>query len=307
MNKKILITGGLGHIGSALLEKLVRMGYDITVVDNLLTQRYCSLFDTNQPIKFLDKCISELTLLELKPFDIVIHLAAITNAAGSFTNKEQTENINLELTDEFIHKCDTAECKFIFPSSTSVYGTSAAIVYEDDESFLNPQSPYAETKIGIEKKLKGYESGYLILRFGTIFGTSIGMRFHTAINSFCYEASLSKPLTVWKENYNQYRPYLGLNDAIKSIIFFLESDSNWDETYNVLTGNYRLSEIVEYIKTKIDVTIDMVDTPLLNQFSYEVSDNKIKAVGFNSEDNLFNEIDKTLYKLRNLNNNLKFD
>ena len=225
MNKKILITGGLGHIGSALLNKLLELSnYDITVIDNLLTQRYCSLFDTKQPIKFLDKCISELTLDELKKFDIVIHLAAITNAAGSFTNKEQTENINLELTDKFITLCDSAGCKFIFPSSTSVYGTSADVVYEDNDIFLNPQSPYAETKIGIEKKLNEYKSEYLVLRFGTIFGTSIGMRFHTAINKFCYEASLGNPLTVWRENYNQYRPYLGLNDAIQSIIFFLDNN-----------------------------------------------------------------------------------
>ena len=276
--KTILVTGGLGHIGSKLIRDLSTI-YNIIVVDNLLTQRYCSLFDLGSPITFIDKCISEITIKELENVDIVIHLAAITNAAGSFTNKDQTENINLELTDKFIDKCDEAGCKFIFPSSTSVYGTAADIVFEDDDSFLNPQSPYAETKIGIENKLKDYDSGHIILRFGTIFGASIGMRFHTAINKFCYEASLNKPLTIWKENYNQYRPYLGLNDAISSILFVIKN-GEWGETYNVLTKNYKLSEIVDIISSVTPIKeINWADTPLLNQFSYKVSDEKITLLG----------------------------
>ena len=270
MNKNILITGGAGHIGSKLIRKLP-LEYNVTVVDNLLTQRFCSLFYISRPIKFIDKCISKLTIQDLTNIDVVIHLAAITDAANSFKNVEQTENINLTQTSNFIDICQKANCKFIFPSSTSVYGTATDIVYEDNDDLLNPQSPYAKTKVGIEKKLKNYTNGYVILRFGTINGISTGMRFHTAINKFCYQTSLGKPLTVWKENYNQYRPYLGLNDAIKSIIFFLELNRGWNDTYNVLTGNHKLSEIVEYIKTKRDVIVNMVNTPLLNQFSYEVS------------------------------------
>ena len=275
-----MITGGLGHIGSKLIKELP-LEYNLIVVDNLLTERFCSLFDIGRPIKFIDKCISELTLEDLTDIDVVIHLAAITDAANSFNNVKQTENINLTLTSAFIDICEEANCKFIFPSSTSVYGTAADIVYEDDDNFLKPQSPYATTKIGIEKKLKLYKSGYLILRFGTIFGLSIGMRFHTAINRFCYDASLGKSLKVWKENYDQYRPYLGLNDAIDSILFFLDNNC-WDGTYNILSGNYKLSNIIDTIRSLIDIRVSMVTTPLLNQFSYEVNDDKIKIFGLES-------------------------
>jgi hypothetical protein len=69
--------------------------YNVTVVDNLLTQRYSSLFNIGRPITFIDKCISEITVKDLANIDVVIHLAAITDAAGSFENKTQTENINL--------------------------------------------------------------------------------------------------------------------------------------------------------------------------------------------------------------------
>jgi UDP-glucose 4-epimerase len=297
----ILITGGLGHIGSKLIKKLsiLEMG-NLTIVDNLSTHRYCSLFNLDYPIKFLDKCISEITVKDLETIDVVIHLAAITNAAGSFKNKEKTEEINLKLTSKFIKICDKANCKFIFPSSTSVYGAAVDVVDENNNDYLNPQSPYAETKIGVENLLKNYNNDYLILRFGTIFGTSIGMRFHTAINKFCYETSLGKPLTIWKENYNQYRPYLGLNDAISSIIFLI-GRKKWNETYNVLTKNYKLSEIVSIINKISSIKdINWIDTPLINQYSYKVDDTKLKNLGWKSNDDIKECIKNTLEQLKNL-------
>ena len=73
----ILVTGGLGHIGSALVKKLAP-DYSVTVVDNLLTQRYCSLFSFNQPVKFVEGSFRDVSL---DGIDTVIHLAAITDAA----------------------------------------------------------------------------------------------------------------------------------------------------------------------------------------------------------------------------------
>ena len=295
----LLITGGCGHIGSYLIQKLDHSQHKITVVDNMLTQRYCSLFDLQIPIKFIEKDIKDLNYNDLENIDIVIHLAAITNAAGSFNNKEEVEKINFEQTKNFIDTCEQAGCKFIFPSSTSVYGVAVDMVYEDEDKFLNPQSPYAESKINIENYLKEKVSNYLILRFGTIFGISKGMRFHTAINKFCYEASLGKPLTIWKQNYEQYRPYLGLKDAVKALNYFL-GKNHWNETYNVLTGNYKVKDIINYISEIVEVDLNMVDTPLLNQFSYKVSDEKIKNIGFDPDDNLEDNIVRTLKTLRNL-------
>ena len=133
----ILITGGCGHIGSELIRSNITTEHSITVVDNLLTQRYCSLFDLPNSIKFLEKDIKDLTVHDLANIDIVIHLAAITNAAGSFKNKDVVEKINYNQTKDFIDKCKQANCKFIFPSSTSVYGVATDIVDENDDSFLN--------------------------------------------------------------------------------------------------------------------------------------------------------------------------
>jgi len=230
-------------------------------------------------------------------------LAAITSAVESFKNKEETENVNIVKTEKFIELCQKVRIPyFIFPSSSSVYGSSVDVVYEDDDSVVNPQSPYAETKIGIENLLKNQSDiNYLILRFGTIFGESIGMRFHTAINKFCYEVSLGKPLTIWKQNYEQVRPYLGLNDAVGSIMHFLDNLQCFNQTYNVISGNFKLSDVVKSIeKVAGEIELNMIDTPLLNQFSYDVSDEKVRKTGFEPKDKLEESIEKTLKILDNL-------
>jgi UDP-glucose 4-epimerase len=301
---KILITGGLGHLGSHFIEQFP-LEYEIIVVDNLLTQRYTSLFNLNRPIKFIEKSIDELNIDDIAGVDYVLHLAAITDAAGSFKNKDQIEDTNLLQTEKFISLCKDNVRRFIFPSSTSVYGVAADPVYEDDDAFINPQSPYAESKIKIERLIKdtlGTNTKYLILRFGTIFGISKGMRFHTAINKFCYQTALDQPLTIWKDNYEQYRPYLGLHDAYRSIFHFLKADKDvWDKTYNVVSGNYRLSEVVETIKSVAgNVELNMVNTPLLNQYSYIVNSDKINETGFLPKSNLTLTIRDTLELLGNL-------
>ena len=77
--------------GVALVKKLAP-DYSVTVVDNLLTQRYCSLFSFNQPVKFIEGSFKDVSL---DGIDTVIHLAAITDAASSFGNRKEIEKVNV--------------------------------------------------------------------------------------------------------------------------------------------------------------------------------------------------------------------
>lgn len=301
---RILITGALGHIGSYILDHGAFSQHHVTAVDNMLTQRYCSLFDLKYtPDQFIESNFSDLSDNIIEKSDIIIHLAAITNAADSFKNASQIEKINVEETKEFIDKCGSfgSEKLFIFPSSTSVYGIASDDVTEDDDSLLNPQSPYAQSKIEIEKYLKEHSKiDYRILRFGTIFGVSKGMRFHTAINKFCYQAAFNLPLTIWKDNYEQYRPYLGLSDAANALKIVVNPiyDSKTG-IYNVISENVKLVDIVEFIKDRVnDVKTKFVDTPLLNQFPYKVNFNKLSELGYSPQDRVIHGIDETLKLLR---------
>lgn len=295
----IVITGGLGHIGSKLIRTLP-LDYNITVIDNLLTQRYYSLFNIDRKIKFIE---CDFTEYEYPKDSIVIHLAAITNASSK-DNKDMIESINIDKTKKLIDKCTDSLVKlFIFPSSTSVYGVATDVVTEDNKEYENPQSPYAESKLEIENYLKGNPNiNYYILRFGTIFGKSCGMRFHTAVNKFCYELSKEQPLTIWEENFHQYRPYLGLIDCVESIKHVINlPKENQNNTYNVITNNYKLSEIVDVLKEwDSNLSLNMVNTPLLNQFNYFVSDKKFRDTGFKPKQEIKVEIFKTLELLKNI-------
>mgnify|MGYP003120593718 FL=1 len=286
MRKNILVTGGLGHIGSQIIRKL---DHDITVVDNLLTQRYCSLFELDKKINFVESDFSELDSSFLSTFDEILHFGAITDAAGSFDNKEELEKHNVVSTKKLINKFVDSTCKrFIFPSSTSVYGVAASVVDEDNDEYVNPQSPYAESKVEIENYLKlkidPTTHNYIIPRFGTIYGFSVGMRFHTAINKFIWQSKMKEPLTIWKENYKQYRPYLELSDCVRSVQHLLEipyMDAKNNTIYNILTNNYTLEEVIENLEKVFGKQeLNFVETPLLNQFSYKVNDSKIRRTGF---------------------------
>jgi nucleoside-diphosphate-sugar epimerase len=296
----ILVTGGLGHIGSALIRKLAKH-HNVTVVDNFLTQRYCSLFNLKD-VKFIE---DSFECVNLGGIDTVIHLAAITDASRSFSNTAEIDRVNVRATQGFLKRCrDTGIELFIFPSSTSVYGVASDEVFEDDDKYLNPQSPYAESKLTIEESIKqelGDSCKYLILRLGTIFGTSPGMRFHTVVNKFCYLAALGRPLTVWRDNYEKLRPYLGINDACVAIQHLLKNEKYRNETYNVLTLNTRTKDIVQFLNGLVGVEVEMVDVPLLNQHSYTVSSQKIISTGYFPQDSLLDGIFNTLKLLGTLN------
>ena len=189
-------------------------------------------------------------------------------------------------------------------SSTSVYGTQKKVVSEDCSlEDLNPQSPYAETKLKEEDFLRSLSSDktfrFVIFRFGTICGTSPGMRFHTAINKFCWQAVMSQPLTVWSTAKNQKRPYLALSDAIRVITHFMEIKLYDGEVYNVLTNNLTVNSIVETIGEFIpNIDIDYVDSEIMNQLSYEVSNQKILKTGFEIKGNIRENIAETINLLQ---------
>jgi UDP-glucose 4-epimerase len=306
--KKILITGALGHIGSKMIHSIKPGEYEeVCMVDNLLTQRYPSLFNLPRGVnyKFVEGDILKVDLHALtKNVGTVIHFAAITDAAGSFNRREEVEQVNYEGTKRVAEACIRTNTSLLFPSTTSVYGSQSEQVDETCPiEELQPQSPYAEYKLKSEQMLKemGDKQGlkFVICRFGTIFGTSIGMRFHTAVNKFCWQAVMGQPLTVWKTAMDQKRPYLGVNDAIQAIKFIIENDLFDGEIYNIVSSNNTVRDIVDsIIKYVPDPKIKLVESEIMNQLSYEVINKRFKSKGFISTCSLKKGICETISLLR---------
>jgi UDP-glucose 4-epimerase len=302
---KIVVTGALGHIGSQLIRDLPVQfpGSEIVMLDNMVTQRFSSLF--NLPAlgkyQFIEADITAIDLrLVLKDADVAIHLAAITDAAGSFDKAAQVEENNYQATLKVATACLEMGVRLIALSSTSVYGTQNDVVGEDcAPEELRPQSPYASTKLKEERLVARLcaEDGLkgVSCRFGTIFGTSAGMRFHTAVNKFCWQAAMGLPITVWSTAYDQKRPYLDLLDASRAIAFIIREDLFDGRIYNVLTQNATVRQVVNSIREFVpDLQVNFVDSKIMNQLSYEVSCERFSAKGFRFAGDLRRGIGETV-------------
>jgi nucleoside-diphosphate-sugar epimerase len=297
---KILITGGAGHIGSFLVRELIKIPViqKIYIIDSFVGENFYSIFNIkSKKIVKMYEDILKINIKKIPKTNIVIHLAATTNAEKSFKNKKIIFN-NFLITKKIVQYCNSNKSTLFFPSSTSVYGSSDDIVNEDNPKYLNPQSPYASVKIIEENYIKNNSKKfkYLIFRLGTIYGFSPGIRFHTAINKFCLQLIFNKNITIWRKNYEFVRPYLYLGDFSKILLKIINGQKiNYNETYNIVSNNIKLIDIIKILKSiKKNLKINFINTKLINQFSYHVSNDKIIKSGFNFSGDLIKEIKKTI-------------
>jgi nucleoside-diphosphate-sugar epimerase len=127
------------------------------------------------------------------------------------------------------------------------------------------------------------------------------MRFHTAVNKFIWQACQGIPLTVWTSALDQQRPYLDLEDAVRAIQFIIERDLFCGQTYNVLTINATVREVVTAIREFVpDVEVSLVDHQIMNQLSYTVSCSKFSALGFQFAGDLRQRVSDTVDLFRGI-------
>jgi len=242
---------------------------------------------------------------DINNIDTIIHCASMTNAEKSFSKEKEMYKNNLNAMKTVIRYCKKKNTKLIHISSTSVYGKQAEVVDENcEKKFLNPQSPYAKIKLIEENLLKKNSNNlkYNTFRFGTIAGVSKGIRFHTAVNKFCFNAALNENITVYKTALHQYRPYLSLKDAFQVFKFCIDNNFFKNDIYNALSGNFTVNQILKKIrKIKKKIKITFVKSEIMNQLSYHVDDTKLKNEGLKLNSNLEKDIKDTL----NLFNYLK--
>ena len=305
----LLITGCCGHIGSYLVNNIhkIKKIKKCFIVDNFNSTQINSLFNIKKKnnLKFYNLDLTKKNSLnKFNKIDYVIHLASMTNAAGSFNKKNEMYKNNIECMKKIINFCKIKKSKLIHISSTSVYGKQAALVDETcEEKFLKPQSPYADIKLIEERMLQkaSKDINYITYRFGTISGVSSGMRFHTAVNKFCLNASLNNDITVYKTALNQYRPYLSLTDAFKVFKFTIEKDLFKNDIYNALSENCTVNQILQKIrKFKKNIKVKFVSSKIMNQLSYHVAKDKLDNEGLYLKNKIIYDIDDTMRLLKNI-------
>ena len=306
---KILITGACGHIGSYFVENLykIKKVKKAILIDNLKSNRFNSLFNTNKKnkVEFYLKDLNDIRSLDqFKGISIVFHFASMTNAEKSFDKEKEMFSNNLNCLKTVIKFCEKTNAKLVHLSSTSVYGKQTDLVDETcEKKYLKPQSPYAKIKIMEENILKKNTKSikYNTFRFGTIAGVSRGIRFHTAVNSFCLNAGIGEKIKVYKTALHQYRPYLSLEDAFKLFKFCIDKNFFENDIYNVVSNNFTVNQIINKIKKlKKNIKISYVNSAIMNQLSYHVDKKKLSNRGLFLNSNLDRDVADTLNLFKNI-------
>lgn len=286
----VLVTGGVGYLGSRLIQEIpdhpAFSGEEIRILDNFRQPRYHSLWDlpTYAEYDFVEGDIrdEEDVVTAMDGVDTVFHLAAITNAPETFDIPEKTWEVNYEgALTVYEAALEAGVDEFVNVSTCSVYGTTEEEITEEFD--CDPESPYGEAKLEAEQEMlsryKG-EMGLTALRLGTVYGWTRGMRFDTVVDKFAFLAATGQPLTVYEGAEDQQRPYLHVQDAVRSMLF-AASELGDGEAYNVVGQNGRLQDVVDAIERHFPgVDIGYTEAEQLNQLSYIVSDEKIREEGF---------------------------
>ena len=256
--RRVLVVGGAGYIGSALLPMLLDRGYHVRLLD--------MMFFGDEPIQsFVDHPNLEVirgdfrhvecVVQAMHDVDSVIHLGAIVGDPACNLDEDLTIDINLSATRMVAELAKAAGVEqFIFASTCSVYGACDEML--DERSFVRPVSLYGHTKLASEQVLRKMANSRFhptIVRFATIYGLSGRTRFDLVVNLLSAKAKIDGQITI--HGGDQWRPFVHVEDAARALAIVLEAPravvSN--EIFNVGSNdqNYTIEQIGQIVHEQV--------------------------------------------------------
>jgi nucleoside-diphosphate-sugar epimerase len=221
---RVLITGHEGYLGSVMAPAFVAAGYEVVGLDTGY-YRDCTLFPTEGNIPRIEKDIRDLSPDDLRGFEAVVHLAALSNDPIGNLNASWTAEINDRASVRLAEMARAAGVRrFLFSSSCIMYGMSDAGIV-NEESPLDPQTEYARSKVRSEHAIRelaadGFSPTFL--RNGTIYGLSPRMRFDTVFNDLMGSAMTTGRVVVYSDG-TPWRPVVHVADVARAFIAALEA------------------------------------------------------------------------------------
>ena len=245
--KNILLAGGAGYIGTELCKRLMKLDYDITVLDNLWFGN-----NLDPKIKLIQKDIFKVNSKDLEGFDIVIFLAGVSNDPMAEFSPSENFIQNAACPAYLSYESKRAGVKrFIYASSCSVYGYTVDELY-DESSPTTCAYPYGISKLQGENgvmQLADEKFSVISLRQGTVCGYSDRMRFDLVVNTMFKNALMHGEITV--NNPSIWRPIFHIQDACTAYIRAIQAPDNISGIFNVASDNYTLGQIGDVVSVEM--------------------------------------------------------
>lgn len=234
---RILVTGAAGFIGSNLCARLLSEEHEVLGIDN-----FDDFYDPSQKRANLQGLegrpgweLREVDILErerleetVRGVDAVIHLAARAGVRPSFDRPALYASVNVAGTGNLIECClGAGVSRFIFGSSSSVYGEGAEVPFRESRPLGEPKSPYAATKVAGEALLGSFRERFeslTILRFFTVYGPA--QRPDLAIHKFARRILAGEPIPVFGPT-SSYRDYTYVDDIVDGVVRALRTNPRW--------------------------------------------------------------------------------
>lgn len=311
-----MITGGAGFMGSLLCGHLLRLGYSVTVVDDLLYGGESLLAYFSHPeFNFVRANVCEPRAIRnaLNPEwplpEAVLHLAGIVGfPACQAVGRQVAWRYNVEATQRVFNQAvELGVERFLFASTYSNYGTSRQEEPATEASPLNPQSLYAETMVNVEKFLMAQSDSAcapLVFRMAHLYGLSPRPRFDLIVNQFVLEAYTKRELLIYQRGYS--RSFMHVQDAVRGFVLGLQADEAnvRGQVYNLgsVSGNQTKDEIVEVILKRLpETTVRYKDLTFGGDMrDFHVSFDKVRQrLGFETRLEVEDGVREVLHALRN--------
>jgi nucleoside-diphosphate-sugar epimerase len=308
MSAHVLVTGAAGYLGSILCEHLLKGGYRVTAVDNLIYQQH-SLFhlcaDPRFEVFFGDVRDERFIKGLVSKPDVLIPLAAIVGAPGCDRDPLLARSVNLEAI-RLLNRLRSPGQLVIYPTTNSGYGTKSGDVSCTEETPLEPISLYGQTKTEAEATLLESVNA-ITLRLATVFGMSPRMRLDLLVNHFVYTAVTDGYIVIFEKDFK--RNYIHIRDVADCFIHCIEnSKSMVGRPYNAGLDSANLSKEELALKIKEVVPNFYIHFAAVgsdpDKRNYIVSNQRLRKAGFEAKRTLESGIEELVKGYRMMGRSL---
>ncbi|MDH5699077.1 MAG: SDR family oxidoreductase [Nitrospirota bacterium] len=281
---KVLVTGHKGFIGTVMVPILLKEGFEVTGIDTDL-YRYCTYGDSPLEVPSIDKDVRDVTKEDLKGFDAIVHLAALSNDPLGDINPDLTYDINHKASVRIAEMAREVGVKrFLFASSCSMYGKAGDDVLDETSDF-NPVTAYAKSKVYVERDVAPMASDSfspVFLRNSTAYGVSPRIRFDLVINNLTAWAYTTGKILL-KSDGTPWRPLVHIEDITQAVVCALKADREVIHNLAVNVGsneeNHQMRDLAQFVKEVVpNCEIEIAEGAGPDERCYRASFDKIHRV-----------------------------